>query len=520
MVSGEIASLLMSCLMRSKVTLKTMMAPSRYWTMQIIDSPIIDNNKLKGGYKARLILPAQEFFRIHFPKLASLPTLSSEESKHIQAIVWKLFHSASDIRDRALAGLCLRCYVSQQILITCKKIPHTCQPEVEKPFSYIDLLSFVLNDDGRELVILDSEGQTQLILNHDDTTRPIAKGGEFFSVEILRRFNPNLNSSESLDNWIWRLTQQNQNLRSFLWEFGVRTPSDWALLCRHIPRSLEPRLQKGDREIVEVFHAVYRRDRRTSDKKGRCSEPTPNQLQEMRDLLQQRNITLSSLRELICQFNRIAEILRQDTLYRRTGSPKTIPLEVYDNSTNHYVPNLELDYDDPDLEEIEIDQLQENCNALFEENLYEAIAEVIVQHIEYLSKSKGYKSFAQRFHEGLQLYYQENKTLGEIAKLWEIPWSKVRRIFVLEDLMKKVQYRTEEKFIDTILKTSTLFLSTTIYSEPERLKNVAESIRDYAFNKTFNDAYAEILSGKKQKKNSLFAQMIRRYLNNSLNQAA
>ncbi|KYC42466.1 hypothetical protein WA1_21110 [Scytonema hofmannii PCC 7110] len=494
------------------------MAPSRYWTMEIIDSPIVHNNRLKGGYKARSILPAQEFFRIHFPKLANQPTLSTEESRHIQAIVWKLFHSASNIRDRALAGLCLRCYVSQKILITCKKIPHTCQPEVGKPFSYIDLLPFVLNDDGRELVILDS--QTQLILNQDDTTRPIAQGGEFFSVEILRRFNPNLNSSESLDNWIWRLTQQNQNLKSFLWEFGVRTPSDWALLCKHIPRSLEPRLQKGDREIVEVFHAVYRRDRRNSDKKGRCSEPTPTHLQEMRDLLHQQNIIVSSSRELICHFKRIAEILRQDTLYRRTGSPKTIPLEIYDNSTNHYALNLELDYHDPDIEEMEIDQLQENCHVLFEQILYEAIVEVIAQHIEYLAKSKGYKNFAQRFYEGLQLYYQENKTLGEIGKLWEIPWSKVRRIFILEDLMRKVQYRTEEKFLDTIFKTSTVFLSTTISNDPERLKNVAESIRDYVLKKTFNNAYAEILSGKKQVKNSLFAQMIRRYLNNSLNHAA
>jgi hypothetical protein len=509
----------MSHLMRHKVTLKTMMAPSRYWTMQIIDSPIVHKNRLKGGYKAKYILPAQEFFRKHFSKLVNQPTISTEENKHIQVIVWNLFHSASDIRDRALAGLCLRCYVSQKILITCKKIPHTCQSEAEKLFSYIDLLPFVLNDDGRELVILDSEGQTQIILDRDSTTRSIAKEGEFFSVEILRRFNPNLSSSESLDNWIWRLTQQNQNLKSFLWEFGVRTPSDWALLCKHIPRSLEPRLQKGDCEIVEAFYAVYRRDRRNSDKKGHCTEPTPSQLQEMRDLLQQRNITVSSLGELICHFKRIAEILRQDTVYRRTGSPKTIPLEVYDNSTNHYVPNLELDYHDPDLEEIEIDQLQENCHTLFEQILYEAIAEVIALHVEYLAKSKGYKSVAQRFYEGLQLYYQENKTLGEIAKLWEIPWSKVRRIFVLEALIRKVQYRTEEKFLDTILKTST-FLPTTIKSEPELLKNVAESIRDYVLKKTFNDAYTEILSGKKQIRNSLFAQMIQRYLNNSLNQAA
>ncbi|WP_460203491.1 hypothetical protein [Scytonema sp. NUACC21] len=488
--------------------------------MHIIDSPTVSNNKIKGGYKTKQILPAREFFRIHFPQLANQPTLSPEESRHIQAIVWKLFHSAPNIHARALAGLCLRCYISQKILITCKKIPHTCQPEVEKPFSYIDLLPFVLNDDGRELVILDSEAQNQLILNHDDSTRPIPKGGELFSVEILRSFNPNLNSSESLDNWIWRLTQQNQNLKSFLWDFGVRTPSDWSLLCKHIPRSLDTRLEQGDREIVEVFHAVYRRDRRNSDKKGRCSEPTSNQLQEMRDLLQQRNITVSSSRELICHFKRIAEILRQDTLSRRTGSPKTIPLEVYDRSTNHYVPNLELDYYDPDIEEVEIDKLQENFHTLFEKMLYEAIAEVIDQHIEYLANSKGYKSFAQRFHEGLQLYYQENKTLGDIAKLWEIPWSKVRRIFILESLMKKIQYRTEEKFFDTIIKTSKMFLQTTIFSEPERLKNVAESIRDYALNKTFNDAYAEILSGKRQRRNSLFAQMICRYINHSLNHAA
>ena len=520
MVSGEIASLLMSCLMKSKVILKTMIIPSKYWTMQIIDSPKVENGKLKGGYKARLILPAQEFFRIHFFKLANQPTLSSEESRYIQAIVWKLFHSASDIRDRALAGLCLRCYVSQRILITCKKIPHTYPPEVEKPFNYIDLLPFVLNDDGRKLVILDSEAQTQLILNHDDTTRPIAKGGEFFSVEILRKFNPNLNSSESLDNWIWRLTQQNQNLKSFLWEFGVQTPSDWALLCKQIPRSLESRFEEGDREIIEIFHAVYRRDRRNSDKKGLCAEPTLNQLQDMRDLLQQRNMIVSSLGELIYHFKRIAEILRQDTLYRKTGSPKTIPLEIYDDLTNNFVPNLELDYYDPDIEEIEIDQLQENCHALFEQILYEAIAKVIAQHIEYLSKSKGYKSFSQRFHEGLQLYYLENMFLGEIAKQWKIPWSKARRIFGLENFIKKVQYRTEEKFLYTILKTSTIVVPTTINSEPNLLKKVTESIRDYALKKTFNDAYAEIVSGKKHRKNSLFAQVLRHYLNNSLSDAA
>jgi hypothetical protein len=520
MVSGEIDSLLMSCLMRSEVILKPMVASSRYWIMWIIDSPRVVDNKLKDGYKSRTIRLAQEFFSIQFPQLANQPTLSSEENRHIQAVVWKIFCSASDIRDRAFAGLCLRCYVSQTILISCKKIPHTCKKEVENPFSYIDLLPFVLNDDGKEQILLDSEGQTQLILNQDDTTRPIPKGGEFFSVEILRKFNPTLSSNESLDNWTWRLTQQNQNLRLFLWELGVRTPSDWALLCGHIPRSLESHLEKGDREILEVFHAVYRRDRRKSDQKGRCSEPTLNQLQEMHDLLQQRNI-MSSHIKLIYHLKRIAEVLRQDTLSRRTGSPKTIPIEVYDNSTNDYIPNRELDfYIDTDLEEIELNQLKEDCHDLFEEVLYEAISEVTYQKIEGLKKSKGYKSFAQQFHEGLQLFYQKNMSLGEIGKLWGIPWCKVRRIFQLESFLDRVQYRTEEKFIDKICKSPTKYRVTTICSNPDYLKNVADEIRSYALKKAFNDAHAEILSGKKQQKNSLFAKMTRRYLNDFIKKAA
>jgi hypothetical protein len=273
-------------------------------------------------------------------------------------------------------------------VFTCKKIPHTYNHEVEKLFSYVDLLTFVLNDDGREQVLLDSEGQNQVILNHDGTTRPIAKGGELFSVEILRKFNPNLNSSESLDNWTWRLTQQNQNLRLFLWDLGIGTPSDWALLCRQVPRSLEPRLEKGDREIVEVFHAVYRRDRRNLDQKGNCSEPTVNQLQEMLYLLQQQEMSMNSPKELIYHLKRIAEILRQDMFYKRTGSPKAMPIEVYNQSTNDYILNQELPcYTDAALEEIELNQLQEICHTLFDKVLYQAVTEAINQHIEYLKKS-------------------------------------------------------------------------------------------------------------------------------------
>ena len=496
-----------------------MLIPSRYWTITVIDSPVIQQNQLKGGYKLKRVHQAQEFFRIHFPELTSKPTLSAAENKHIHAVLWEIFDCAEDIRQRAIAGLCLRCYISKTILVVCKKIAHTY-----KIFSYLDLLPFVLNDDGKTLLIFDAQVKNQQSLNNHGTNQVLAKEAEFFTVEILRKFNPQLNASESLDNWTWRLTQQNQSLRLFLWDFGIKTPSDWGLLCREITRSVKPLLQKNDYEIVEVFHAVYRRDRRKLNEKGACAEPKITQLQEMLLLLQQRHIIVSSFPELLHHLHRIAEILRQDTIYQKTGRIKTIPTEVYEESIQDYVPNQELPYHtDPDPEDIELQELQSLCNSLFENILYQAIAEVISGHIAYLKKSKGYKEFAERFYTGLLLYYQENMTLGEIAQLWEIPWYKVRRIFKLENLLDNVQYRTEERFIEELLKvTTTPDLPSkliNISNNPDYLNNIAGEIRSYALTKTFLKARAEIQTGKKKIRNSLFAQIICGYINDSLNNA-
>lgn len=60
-----------------------------------------------------------------------------------------MFDHAGDIGQRAIAGLCLRCYISKTILVACKKIARTYKSEVEALlFSYLDFLPFVLNDDG------------------------------------------------------------------------------------------------------------------------------------------------------------------------------------------------------------------------------------------------------------------------------------------------------------------------------------------------------------------------------------
>ena len=507
----------MSCFFRIEVIKITMVPPRKYWRMQLL--PIGENTQLKYGME---ISRAKEFFEIQFPHLGNKPMLSKEENKQVQTVLWEIFRCDDDIYQQALAGLCLRSYVSHRILITCKTIPHIYNVSAENLFRYTDLLRFVLNDDGRALVILGSEGTTQYILNNGDGTtgtitfdaaKPIAKG-ELFSVEILRKFNPNLDNNQSLDNWTTRLTRQNQEIRSFLWEFGLATPTDWSLLSKSIPRSMSNIFSEQQHEIIEAFKTVYQRDRLEQQQRGRYLQPTSTQLEEILNLLNQTNITLSP-ETLISQLRDIAETLRQDWLFRKIRSPKTIPTEIYHNSTNDYFDNPELPlYTDRDLEDLQLEQLQQMCENLFEQALDRTIAEVIEQRIQKLQKSRAYNNFAQRFQEGLRLYYQENMSLNEVAQLWGIKYHTAKRIFDLEDFLDKVQYRTKEIFLEKFLQSIDRYQSTEISDQPDYLQNIANAIKEFAWDKTFREAKAELKASRSQMKNSLFAQRICKIISN------
>ena len=488
-----------------------MIHPSNYWKIHL------PTGGDKPSTNHKIITQGEEFFKQHFPHLANKSRLTPEENKHIHTELLAIFDSHNDAYQKAIALLCLRCYISERILIACKTIPQTYKISGENLFSYTDLLPLVLNDDGRTLVILDRERKTQLVLEKDGKTRPLVKEGatvgRFFSVEILRKFNRQPGNSESLDNWVTRLTNHNDDIRSFLWSFGLGTPTDWALLCKSIPVKMDALLLQGDREIINAFQKVYQRDRIQSQIKGRCTEPTANQLSQMLRLLQQKNITLDP-KELVSHFHRIAEILREDWLYRKTGSPKTVPTEVYDNSTSNYQPNPELPYyTDRNLEEVESEKLRELCKNLFEEVLKQIITEVIQQRVETLQKSRGYRDFATKFPEGLRLYYQENMSMTEIGQQWGVNWSKARRIFEIENFIDIIQSQTEERFSHKLLQSLDKQRVEAICHDPEYLTNISVSIREFACQQTFDLAKSELILGKKQMKNSLLAKLIRASFN-------
>ncbi|MBV6625920.1 MAG: hypothetical protein KI793_23810 [Rivularia sp. (in: Bacteria)] len=495
---------------------------SRYWTINIIANPFDKDGKATSCHREKQSTLATEFFENEFPQLSSQKSLSKGENQYLQVHLWKIFHDSTvDNKKRAKAGLCLRCYLSHSIIKGCQILAGRSSSNYTL---FSELLSYVLNDDGSTLIVLDNNNKTQLILNENCHTQPIPKEGNFFSVDVLRTYNPNLfnsNNSESLDNWCIRCTRQNTDLQTHLLEIGVWIPSDWSLLCREIPQSLDTHFTNNQCQLIEVFHAVYRRDRQKFRQRGRCSEPTYPQLEEMLCLLGNKNIILSSAHELIQHFQEIAEILRQDTYSTKIGSPKADSIDNYftNNSDSFSKPNLSCINQNTNSEDIEEIELRELLNQLPNQVLFNAISEIIPQRVKFLSKKKNYSAYAAKFIQGLQLYYQKNKPLSlkEIAALWEINWAKARRIFQLSEFIENVQSFSERSFIEQIKERASIFCTSELSCNPNNLRNIAQEVRNFLYEIAFKEAYAEITASRSVYKNSLFAQVLRDYIHEKIN---
>lgn len=470
-----------------------MSALSRYWKIWRI-SPASE----RLGYKNCLVPTAQEFLQKQAP---------NSQNGETQAALISYFHannSSVDATSRAVAGLCLRCYVSEPILKACKKIDNLFGGE--KHFTYQDLLPFVLNDDGKTPIILDKDGKNQLIL--DDNGKAKTTAYKFFSVQILQTFKPNSKSSMSLDNWAYLQTKQNSELKAFLSEFGFKQLSDWALLNRARPKQLE-QLSLRERTSVEIFHAVYRRDRIQQRQQGvkRCPDPSTAQLQEMLTHLQERGVIINTALELIKELKQVATQLRQYDIWSYRE-----PLDIYDPDTESYTSRPDLPHDS--LNELELEQ-QEVLEFLHQQlmlALAEAIEQEIRDRISNLQKSKKYAPLAKQFIPGLKLYYCQGMSLKEIAPLLEMTsWDQARRVLNPGELLGKVRTLTVQQVLDRMLKMAQEKGLTKIPPEPDYLKTLAEQIEAFADEEIFKEAAEEIRAGKNRSMKSLYAQQLRLY---------
>ncbi|NJP10962.1 MAG: hypothetical protein HC866_17005 [Leptolyngbyaceae cyanobacterium RU_5_1] len=467
---------------------------SRYWNIWCI-SPASE----KRGYENCLIPVAQEFARNH---------ISSAQEVDVQSALLSYFHVKSATvaaRIQSQAGLCLRCYVSASILKACYTIDHLFGSD--KSFTYRDLLPFVLNDDGKTAVILDRNRKVQLVVMGDEP--PQVSTYRFFSVEVLRTFRFEAQSSLSLENWTYLRTKQNAELKQFLAEFGFQHLSDWALLNRARPHQLE-RLSERDRQLVNVFHGVYRRDRRRqATGVKRCPDPTTEQLQEMLTDLQQRNVTIFTASELMQALKLVAVQLRQYDIWSHR-----VPLEVQDPDTGRDTIRADLPSSQLDESDLEQQELLMFFHRQLHLALNAAIAQELRDRVAALERSKKYAPLAPQYIPGLRLYYSQALSLKEIAPLLGMSsWDQARRVLNPGDLLNKVRALTVQQVLDRVLEQAQQKGFAATPPEPNYLRTLAEQVEAIADQDIFQAAVEEMRAGQGRSFNSVYAQQLRLYLN-------
>ena len=462
------------------------------------------------GYEYRLIPEAQDFFENQIlnnytqNNVSNFATHLNQNAKSTLFSDFLTQNYAISGAKRAAAGLCLRCNVSYPILKACQKIDSLFGGE--KRFTYNDLLPFVLNDDGKTLVVLDSQAKTQLVLDGNGRTKPT--NYNFFTVEVLRTFKPDSQSSMSLDNWAYLQTKQNQEVKNFLSEFGFKHLSDWAILNRARPKQIES-LSERDRQLINVFHAVYRRDRRSHRSAGaqKCPDPSNSQLQEMLTALQKQNVSVKSNIELIAELKQVAVQLKQYDVWSSRE-----PLEIRDPDTGNDVLRPDLPHASTDELNVEQQEILEFLHQQLKSALIQSIEQEISACLAKLEKSKSYAIFAQKFIPGLQLYYCQGMSLKEIVPLLQMSsWDQARRVFNPGELINNVRARTVEKVLDSTIAKAQEKGLTQIPPEPEYLKTLNEQIEAFADVEIFKEAAEEIRAGKNREMNSLYARQLRVY---------
>ncbi|MEM1393744.1 MAG: hypothetical protein AAGG00_10740 [Cyanobacteria bacterium P01_H01_bin.150] len=467
---------------------------NRYWNIWRID-PAAES----VGYKQVPLTIAQEFVNNQLPDI---------KENALQNTLLSAFNGEMpdlDIISRASAGLCLRCYISEAILKECKKIDYSYSGQ--KQFSYRELLPFVLNDDGEKLIILDRDSEMQLMV--DDNNQITNSEYNYFSLRVLETYNADLQSRMSLDNWACLQTRQNHELRQYLSEFGLRQLSDWAILNKATAEQLE-RLSTSQRYIVEAYHAVYRRDRQQTRniRSRRCPDPNFAQLKEMLVYLLSRQVSVSTTELLVEELRQIALQFRRYDIW---GSREY--LEIYNAQSDTLIARRDLftdSFDETDIEQQElIHFLRENLSS----TLATAVFQEIQAKIQELQNSPRYEPFAQRYLQGLELYYCQIMSLREIFPILEMSsWNQARRILNPGELLSQVRARTIELMLESILSLAAERGLTTIPPTANYFKNLIQQVESYIDGEIFKEATEELRTGKNRTMDSVYAEAIRCYI--------
>jgi hypothetical protein len=463
-----------------------MSAASRYWLLIGFDAA--------GRRKVREIDGAQAFFTSRFPD-ADREEVSDVEIQQKLWRWWQNFEAGNE--SGCWAEVCLRCFISGAIEQVCIQLETSFGNHYN--FTREDLFPFVLND--------------------TISLRPgtVPNGFTSFACEVLAGFNPNLSS---LGTWTTKLVRQNSELRNFLVERGIYLVSDWAILNDTKPEKLRRVLDEfhnlSAREInlasclLESYHAIYRRDRRSARKsrtQGQCPLPTREQLQQIANLYYLKTHQNLQGVEVMNNLQNTAELLREYRIYIKSG---LFPISSLDNGFMGDEDNLSRVEQIPYPEAWEMDNeedaeflefYREQVIACLDKALQLAISNRITALQGQNSDAK-----AEQFQQALKLYHCEGKSMGEIAQIVGLKAQfQVTRLLRLKQLRAEVKQLILKDLIEIVVKKAIAY---TEFQTAKALEQKIERIIDEQVGDIVRIAEAESSTAKGRPLKSLFARRV------------
>jgi hypothetical protein len=342
------------------------------------------------------------------------------------------------------AQLCLRCYISHQILNICHQLAE--QFGFSHGFTSQDLLSIVLDDDGQAI---------------SGPYRPR-------SQRILERFDPDI---ASLSTWSHRLIRCDDELNQFLKQQGLWLISDWAILNNRNSKTLHRTIATSTRlsrhqieqapALLESYQAVYRRDRLLHRQRGPCAPPTPEQLNEMGRCLQAQGQPPLTAKALLAELLVLAQELRLDRLSRHDGLRQAVSLE--DLTGVEPVDERSLPVEPSPWQTLTTFYQQQLSDCLSQ-----AIAAVLAQRIEPLAPTK-----QQQFLTALRSLYREGLKMGDIAsRIGFTAQYQVSRLLNLKALRADIRQRTIACLLVQMREKVTTLVS------PEQLQQLDQRLEE------------------------------------------
>ena len=489
----------------------------RYWTIWRLKT-----GNRGGIFPQGYVLPAaREFLHDRFEQWIDGSndnnrfSLSPSQERSLQESLLGRVRTQDDcedkLRDRVLAGLCLRCYISYDILKACQKLASRFGGSQQ--LNYLELLPFVFNDDGKTPIFLGKDGKSQWILHPNGSTSKSSR--RCWSVEVLQSYQPNA-KSQNLTNWTYLLVGQNKEVKRVLLDYSIQISSPWSLLKRAKSRRLGELVDR-DRHLVEVFQNIYCRDRRLENNRvSRCLAPTSQQLLEISNELNKRGIAMNSTRDLLGELKDIADRLRQTEIWLQRKHPddRTLTtLEKINPESGEEIDYLADPNSTPDANARDRQAFLEFLYAQLDSTLDFGIDRGIGDRISELKRSKRYAEFAEQFHQGLYLLYVRNLSQRQIAVEFGISsQSKVSRIFSPKLLLAQVRFRTLEKLLDLLVQKAEELGLTRIPPDKNYLSNLVKQLETFADAEVFGRASVELMAGSNRSLGSVYAEKLTHYL--------